>query len=79
MRVKQHPLSGATYEDLGDGLVRVTKGDQQGTFRANGTWVEGDLTFADPHMLVWVGGKELPAGMNVNQRRMPLTREILHD
>lgn len=80
MRRKRHPLSGAIYEDMGGGLIRVNKHGQEGVFKVSGEHVEGDLTFADLHMLVWVGGKELPAGMNVNQRRMPIgNREILHD
>ena len=79
MRKKRHPLSGAIYEDIGNGLVRVDKGDQYGIFEAGGPWVEGDLTFADLHMLVWVGGRELPPELNVNQRRMPIGREIIHD
>lgn len=78
MRKKQHPLSGAIYEDLGDGLVRVDKHGSVGIFRANGTWVEGDLTFADPHMLVWVGGRPLPPNANVNQRGLG-KREVVRD
>ena len=79
MRKKKHPLSGAIYEDLGNGLVRVEKSGQAGTFQYNGHWVEGELTHADLHLLGWVGGKELPAGLNVNQRRMSINREIIHD
>jgi hypothetical protein len=78
-RKKRHPLSGAIYEDLGNGMVRVEKGDEYGIFRSDGPWVEGPLTFADLHMLVWVGGRELPEGLNVNQRRMPISREMIHD
>lgn len=79
MRRKRHPLSGALYEDLGDGLVRVDKNGSSGIFRANGTWVEGELTFADPHMLLWVGGRELPSGANVNQRGLRMSREFVRD
>jgi hypothetical protein len=84
MRKKRHPLSGAIYEDIGNGLVRVEKGTSSGIFQVDlgrkGCFhVEGDLTFADPHMVVWVGGRELPAGLDVNQRRMPIGREMLHD
>lgn len=82
MRKKRHPLSGAIYEDLGNGLVRVTKNGQTGTFHADGRWVEGELTFADLHMLVWVGGRELPPGANVNQRGLRMgraIREMVHD
>jgi hypothetical protein len=76
MRKKQHPLSGTIYEDLGDGLVRVTRGEASGVFKTGGQWVEGDITQADLHMLVWVGGRELPPGANFNQR---VGREIVHD
>ena len=79
MRKKVHPLSGAVYEDMGGGKVRVDKAGKVGIFKTTGEYLEGELTFADLHMLVWVGGRELPAGMNVNQRLMPLGREIIHD
>lgn len=80
MRKKQHPLSGAIYEDLGDGRVRVDKAGSVGIFRAaDGAWLEGDLTFADPHLLLWVGGRELPSGANVNQRGLRMSRELVHD
>jgi hypothetical protein len=81
MRKKRHPLSGAIYEDLGNGRVRVEKNGLVGIFEADGRWVEGDLTFADLHMLVWVGGKELPPEANYDRRR-GLRRhgqEIVHD
>ncbi len=79
MRKKQHPLSGAVYEEIGDGLVRVDKNGAVGVFHWDGRWVEGDLTYADPHMLVWVGGNPLPAGANVNQRGLRMSREMVHD
>jgi hypothetical protein len=80
MRRKVHPLSGAVYEDLGNGLVSVDKAGKKGIFKSTGEYVEGDLTFADLHMLVWVGGKPLPEGRNVNQRMMGVAgREVVHD
>jgi hypothetical protein len=79
MRKKRHPLSGAIYEDLGDGRVRVEKNGAVGIFRCDGAWLEGDLTYADPHLLLWVGGKELPRGANVNQRGLRMSRELVHD
>ena len=60
MRRKKHPLSGSIYEDLGDGRVRVTKREATGVFDSWGRWIEGDVTQADPHMLQWVGGRDLP-------------------
>jgi hypothetical protein len=53
-------LSGAVYEELGDGLVRVEKRGLVGIFRGDGRYIEGDLTYADQHMLNWVGGPALP-------------------
>lgn len=79
VRRKMHPLSGAIYEELGDGLVRVDKAGAVGVFRADGTWVEGALTFADPHLLLWVGGRALPAGANVSQRGLKMQQEFAHD
>jgi len=79
MRRKQHPLSGAIYEEIGDGIVRVEKNGQVGIFRWDGRWLEGDLTYADPHMLIWVGGKPLPRGTNVNQRGLRMQQELVHD
>lgn len=79
MRRKQHPMSGTIYEDLGDGLVKVTKGSESGVFQCDGRWVEGAVTQADLHMLVWVGGPNLPPRANVSQRRMAVTREFVRD
>ena len=76
MRKKQHPLSGALYEELGDGLVRVTKQGTSGVFRWDGGWVEGDLTYADPHLLIWVGGRSLPPAGAQGTRP---EREIVRD
>lgn len=62
MRIEPHPISGAVYEAIGDGLVRVedkAKG-KWGVFRYDGTWIEGTLTYADPHMLIYIGGPDLP-------------------
>lgn len=67
MRSEPHPISGAVYEEIGDGLVRVedkAKG-KSGVFRFDGTWIEGDLTYADPHMLKYIGGPDLPPGRDI--------------
>ncbi|MCB2060334.1 MAG: aromatic ring-hydroxylating dioxygenase subunit alpha [Novosphingobium sp.] len=73
MRCEPHPISGAVYEAIGDGLVRVedkAKG-KSGVFRYDGTWIEGDLTYADPHMLIYVGGPDLPPGRDIPYPLMP--------
>jgi len=59
VRQLRHPLSGAIYEENGDGLVRVTKDGQWGTFTSGGVWVDGALRHADPHVCLWVGGRQV--------------------
>lgn len=61
MRAIKHPLSGAIYDLQTDGNVRVEKDGKAGIFRADGTYVSGDIYFADPHLCVWIGGRELPS------------------
>jgi nitrite reductase/ring-hydroxylating ferredoxin subunit len=67
MRSEPHPISGAIYEELGGGRVRVRapKDGKQGIFAWDGTWLEGELTHADPHFLLYVGGPNLPEGTDV--------------
>ncbi len=57
MRCEPHPISGAIYEELGDGVVQVedARTGKRGVFSWNGTWLEGELTHADPHFLIYVG------------------------
>lgn len=55
----RHPLSGAVYESLPDGSVRVEDREgRSGTFRADGAWLRGTLREADPHLLGFVGGPQ---------------------
>jgi phenylpropionate dioxygenase-like ring-hydroxylating dioxygenase large terminal subunit len=73
MRIEPHPISGALYQAIGDGLIRVedkAKG-KWGVFRWDGTWIEGDLTYADPHLLIYVGGPDLPEGRAIPYPLMP--------
>ena len=69
MKSEVHPLSGATYTELGDGKVRVEKAKKYGIFQWDGIHLEGDLMHADPHLLQWVGGPELPAEFVENDPR----------
>ncbi|MFN0096755.1 MAG: aromatic ring-hydroxylating dioxygenase subunit alpha [Dehalococcoidia bacterium] len=69
MRSEIHPISGALYEELGDGKVRVTKAKKLGVFDWQGHHIEGNMTYADPHLLQWVGGPELPAGIEAGDPR----------
>jgi hypothetical protein len=61
MRTIRHPLSGATYDLLDDGTVRVeTRDGRVGIFDHRGHWLSGENKHADPHLCLWIGGKELP-------------------
>lgn len=56
----RHALSGAIYADCGDGTVLVTDPEgSEGLFKADGSWLEGELRQADPELLVFVGGPKL--------------------
>ncbi len=73
MRREPHPFTGAVYEEIGDGVVRVddpAKG-MSGLFKWDGTWIEGSLTYADPHMLCAVGGPDLPPGKDIYWTMLP--------
>mgnify|MGYP002136223831 CR=1 FL=1 len=41
-------------------LARVTKDGRRGVFTSAGVWVEGDIRQADPHLCLWVAGRQLP-------------------
>ncbi len=77
MRSEPHPISGAVYTEIGDGLVRVedkAKG-KSGTFKWDGTWIEGEMTYADPHMLKYIGGPDLPPGRDIVWVLLPALEE----
>ena len=60
MPVLKHPLSGASYSLRSDGLVDVENNGLKGVFHYDGRHHSGDITFADPHMLLVEGaGKRL--------------------
>jgi hypothetical protein len=60
----QHPVKNQTFELLDDGTVRVEDLDAKtsGIFLRNGRRVSGDLRFADPQMLDWIGGRAAADG-----------------
>ena len=61
MRTIIHPLSGATYDLQPDGTVQVVARDGAvGVFDLHGTWVSGALRQADPHLCLWIAGRDLP-------------------
>jgi nitrite reductase/ring-hydroxylating ferredoxin subunit len=62
----RHPLSGAVYERVEQGVVRVTTTDgRTGTFTDEGARIDGDLGQVDPNMCDWIGGRQLPGAEDV--------------
>lgn len=61
MRHEPHPFSGFVYQAIGNEKVRVEnpKNGKYGLFNWDGTWIEGDITHADPHFLRFIGGPDL--------------------
>ena len=59
----RHALTGQLYEVFERGRIRVS--DQQsgkwGMFNERGKWLEGELTFADPHLCGWIDHKSSEA------------------
>jgi hypothetical protein len=58
MRTIRHPLSGATYDLTEQGTILVTKGDASGEFTEHGVWLNGEIRHADPHLCLWIGGRQ---------------------
>lgn len=58
MPTLRHPIRNESYELLENGTIRVVNHDLglEGIFAGNGTWLSGDLRFAEKHMVEWVGG-----------------------
>ena len=69
MPALRHPLSVAVYTLRDDGLVDVENNGLRGTFSFDGRFRSGDLRQADPHLLLWLAGPQLPAGANVRRNR----------
>jgi hypothetical protein len=61
MRAIRHPLSLAIYDLEADGAVRVEQDGHAGRFRADGSYISGDIYSADPHLCQWIGGRALPS------------------
>lgn len=60
MRSIRHPLSRSLYDLEDNGDIRVTGHDgKAGTFRSDGTYIRGDIYFADPHLCGWIGWRNL--------------------
>jgi len=81
LRSEPHPITGSLYTAIGDGLVKVedkAKG-KYGVFKWDGTWIEGDLTYADPHLLIFVGGPDLPESHDIPYPMMPPLMEDVEE
>jgi nitrite reductase/ring-hydroxylating ferredoxin subunit len=77
MRQEPHPISGFLYSEVGEGLVKVEdrENGREGLFKWDGTWLEGDLTYADPHLLTYVGGPTVPPEQDVYWPMLPLDHD----
>ena len=60
MRTIKHPMSGALYDLTDDGTIEVSKNGATGRFTSHGVWLGGDIKQADPHLCLWIAGKQLP-------------------
>ena len=69
MTVLKHPMSGALYTLRDDGLVDVENNGLQGIFHFNGQHHSGDLKLADPQILLWIAGPQLPEEDNIRRNR----------
>jgi hypothetical protein len=60
VRTIRHPLSGALYDLTESGDIQVSKDGRTGLFTSHGKWIEGEIRQADPHLCLWIAGKDLP-------------------
>jgi hypothetical protein len=65
LRKYYHVAEKLTFEELGDGTVRVSSEEgKSGIFHWDGRFVSGDLTTVNQHMLAYVGGPSVPKAFN---------------
>jgi hypothetical protein len=77
----RNPLNGWVYEAAENGLVRVTtpSGDT-GLYTVQAEPVEGTLGDANPHLCLWVGGRQLPSeAMTMSRQAGQLSRTQMAD
>jgi hypothetical protein len=68
-----HQAALLTYEEIADGQVRVTDGGgRTGIFRWDGRYIEGELTQANQHMLLWCGGPDIPTEFRYQWAEVPI-------
>jgi hypothetical protein len=73
LRRWRHPGMKQTFQEVGDGTVRVTDDDgRSGVFQVDGRYISGDLTQVSKHMLVWTGGDWLPEATNYRWTLIPV-------
>jgi len=65
----KHPLSGAIYSLEPNGTVKVDNNGAVGYFDAQGRHISGEIKQADPHLVQWLAGPQLPAGMGTRRHR----------
>ncbi len=77
MRQLKHPLSGATYEEDGEGNIVVTRSGVVGVFNRNGEWVRGELRQADPELCRWIKSGDTPnPRLRASRRYTSLTSKL---
>ena len=65
----RHSFSKYLYEQDGKGNILITATDgRTGLFRRNGSWIEGELEEADPHLCGWVAGPQIGNHRVVSQQ-----------
>ena len=65
-------LTHQTYEELGEGIVRVTdRNGRTGVFHWTGPWIEGELRECNINMLSFTGGPNIPKEFNYRWPEVP--------
>jgi hypothetical protein len=65
-------MTNQTFEEIGEGLVRVTNPDgKTGVFTWEGRWIEGDVRDVNVNMLIYTGGPDVERGFDFRWTRMP--------
>jgi len=76
LRKWRYPHMKETYEEVGDGTVRVTRDDgRSGIFSLDGKHLSGDLTHANIGMLLWTGSPHLPDECDYSWKEVPCDPE----
>ena len=74
-RKYRHNGTRLTYEEMPRGRVRVSDdAGRWGIFDWKGPWIEGEITQCNTHMLVWVGGMDIPEEFRYHWTSVPVDR-----